>query len=299
MLGDAFRSAARHAGLRGDEQRVSQRHWGTYNPCRILGSEAPAQPLTGAMWLRGYAAVVRWTLLGPLRSADPRCCTSGGSRGLSGATPPLRPPISGLVVSRDRSSAQFPAGCGARRPEPHELQADHGSDLGRAMPPLPSAALRLARRGHRRLPGAAGARRHRGSFVPTGLGASSPPSAPLDPDDLAELASFGAPGLGLCATPAASRPRPAAAASAGCSARAHASARHGHPVVDVGALLTPRATLKKFAGARFKREAALAAMRAALLDGGPGYFYAANAQSVLSSDYIASVYDFARELHCA
>ena len=167
------------------------------------------------------------------------------------------------------------------------------------MPPLPSAALRLARRGHRRLPGAAGARRHRGSFVPTGLGASSPPSAPLDPDDLAELANFGAPGLGLCATPAASRPRPAAAASAGCSARAHASARHGHPVVDVGALLTPRATLKKFAGARFKREAALAAMRAALLDGGPGYFYAANAQSVLSSDYIASVYNFARELHCA
>ena len=195
-----------------------------------------------------------------------------------------------------------PAGRGHRAPgarPPHEAQADHGSDLGRAMPPLPSAALRLARRGHRRLPGAAGARRHRGSFVPTGLGASSPPSAPLDPDDLAELASFGAPGLGLCATPAASRPRPAAAASAGCSARAHASARHGHPVVDVGALLTPRATLKKFAGARFKREAALAAMRAALLDGGPGYFYAANAQSVLSSDYIASVYDFARELHCA
>jgi hypothetical protein len=103
MPGGAFRSAARHAGLRG-EQRVSQRHWGTYYPCGILGSEAPAQPLTGAIWPCGYAAVVRWTLLGPLRSADPRCCTSGGSRGLNGAAPPLRPPISGLVVSLDRSS---------------------------------------------------------------------------------------------------------------------------------------------------------------------------------------------------
>ena len=86
-------SAARHAGLRGGEQRVSQRHWGTYYPCGILGSEAPAQPLTGAIWLCGYAAVVRWTLLGPLRSADPRCCTSGGFTGSQRCYAPVAPPI--------------------------------------------------------------------------------------------------------------------------------------------------------------------------------------------------------------
>ena len=60
MPGGAFRSAARHAGLRGGEQRVSQRHWGTYYPCGILGSEAPAQPLTGAIWLCGYEITRRW-----------------------------------------------------------------------------------------------------------------------------------------------------------------------------------------------------------------------------------------------
>ena len=92
MPGGAFRSAARHAGLRGGEQRVSQRHWGTYYPCGILGSEAPAQPLTGAIWLCGYAAVVRWTLLGPLRSADPRCCTSGGFTGSPRCCAPVAPP---------------------------------------------------------------------------------------------------------------------------------------------------------------------------------------------------------------
>ena len=134
-----------------------------------------------------------------------------------------------------------------------------------------------------------------GSFVPTGAGASSPPSSPLDSDDLAELAAFAAPGLDLCAAPAVSSAR----RSAAVLQATNTAARHGHPVVDVGALLTPRAALRKFPGARYKRDAAIADMRAALMDGGPGYFYAANTDKVLSSDYIELVYEFSRDLHCA
>ena len=46
-----------------------------------------------------------------------------------------------------------------------------------------------------------------------------------------------------------------------------------HPTVSVGALLGD--------GDAAGREAALGDLRAALLDGGPGYFYAANVQGVL------------------
>ena len=44
------------------------------------------------MWLCGYAAVVRWRLLGPLRSADPRCGTSGGFTGSPRCCAPVAPP---------------------------------------------------------------------------------------------------------------------------------------------------------------------------------------------------------------
>jgi hypothetical protein len=137
----------------------------------------------------------------------------------------------------------------------------------------------------------------RGS-VPTSGGASSPPSSPLDSDDLAELAGFGAPGLGLCESPAVSSAGRSTAAKSQPGTTA-AAPSHGHPVVDVGALLTPRAALRKFAGARFKRNTAIADMRAALMNGGPGYFYATGTDKVLSSEYIESVYEFSRELHCA
>lgn len=63
-----------------------------------------------------------------------------------------------------------------------------------------------------------------------------------------------------------------------------------HPLVDVGGLLAS-------SGDARRRGLALGQLRAALLDGGPGYFYAANMDDVLSADYIRSVYAFARQLH--
>jgi len=41
----------------------------------------------------------------------------------------------------------------------------------------------------------------------------------------------------------------------------------------------------------------LAQLRSALLDGGPGYFYAANMDAALPADYIQKVYGFAHKLH--
>jgi len=41
----------------------------------------------------------------------------------------------------------------------------------------------------------------------------------------------------------------------------------------------------------------LSQLRAALLDGGPGYFYAANVEEVLSAEYIRRMYEFTRKVH--
>ena len=67
------------------------------------------------------------------------------------------------------------------------------------------------------------------------------------------------------------------------------AAGHTHPSVSVGALLHD--------GDAAAREAALGDLRAALLDGGPGYFYAADVQGVLGADYLRTIYDFSERLH--
>jgi len=65
-----------------------------------------------------------------------------------------------------------------------------------------------------------------------------------------------------------------------------------HPVVDVGGLL-PEAPGR---ASGFRRAGAIAQLRAALLGGGPGYFYAANVD-VLPADYIQEMYGYTRRLH--